>query len=237
MTVPQIDFPPQQREPKHRPLGHASRVRGLHRPGRDHQQRVTAGGPPRARPRRRGPRVPHRRARGPRRHGRRRRRPRGRRLPAGPRAGHRAARAARASAPRRRVLAARRRGAPSRCRPPPGRPTLVVFLETGCGSCREEAAVLAELARGGAAGRGRRRLRRSARPRTAPASPREDLEGQVPLAAGRRPRSARRTARVVVPTIYAVRADGTIADAWAGRVARSASRRRWRTAGCLRPRD
>jgi peroxiredoxin len=99
--------------------------------------------------------------------------------------------------------------------PASGEPTLVVFLETGCGSCREEAPVLAELARGGAqvvavdvsGGSEADRARFAA----------DDLEGQVPLAAddGRVGAAYR---ALVVPTVYAVRADGIIADAWAGRV-------------------
>jgi len=96
-----------------------------------------------------------------------------------------------------------------------GGPALLVFLETGCGSCREEAPVLADLARGGAdvvavdvsAGSDADRARFAA----------EDLEGQVPVAAddGRVGAAYR---ALVVPTVYALRADGTIADAWAGRV-------------------
>ena len=62
-----------------------------------------------------------------------------------------------------------------------GGPALVVFLETGCGSCQAEAPVLADLARGGAdvvavdvsGGSDADRARFAA----------EDLEGQVPVAA------------------------------------------------------
>ncbi len=96
-----------------------------------------------------------------------------------------------------------------------GGPALVVFLETGCGSCQAEAPVLADLARGGAdvvavdvsGGSDADRARFAA----------EDLEGQVPVAAddGRVGAAYRALA---VPTVYALRADGTIADAWAGRV-------------------
>lgn len=99
--------------------------------------------------------------------------------------------------------------------PASGEPALVVFLETGCGSCREEAPELADLARNGAdvvavdvsGGSAADRARFAA----------EDLEGQVPVAAddGRVGTAYR---ALVVPTVYAVRADGTIADAWAGRV-------------------
>lgn len=99
--------------------------------------------------------------------------------------------------------------------PSEGGPSLVVFLETGCGSCREEAPVLADLARGGATVVAVDVSRASEADRARFAE--EDLEGAVPLAAddGRVGTSYR---ALVVPTVYALRADGTIADAWAGRV-------------------
>jgi peroxiredoxin Q/BCP len=99
----------------------------------------------------------------------------------------------------------------------PGRPTIVAFLGTGCGTCQEEAKELVALARGGVrvlavdAGGGT--------PEERATFAREGLAGLVPIAADPSEDVLSAYRAVVVPTVYAVRADGTIADAWAGRVA------------------
>lgn len=99
----------------------------------------------------------------------------------------------------------------------PGRPTIVAFLGTGCGTCQEEARELVALARAGVAvlavdGGG-------GTPEERAAFARDGLAGLVPIAADPQEGVLAAYRAVVVPTIYAVRADGTIADAWAGRVA------------------
>jgi peroxiredoxin len=101
---------------------------------------------------------------------------------------------------------------------PPGRPTVVAFIETGCSSCREEAPILADLARTGATVLAIDLSQASEQEREAFAQ--GDLGGVVPVARDADGEAARAYRALVVPTIYAVRADGTIADRWAGRVPR-----------------
>jgi peroxiredoxin len=108
-------------------------------------------------------------------------------------------------------------GSPVALAAPPGRPTIVAFLGTACGTCQEEADQLAALARRGVAvlavdaGGGT--------PEDRATFAREGLEGLIPIAPDPEQDVLDAYRAVVVPTIYAVRADGTIADAWAGRVA------------------
>jgi peroxiredoxin len=98
----------------------------------------------------------------------------------------------------------------------PGRPVLVAFVETTCSSCREEAPILAGLARGGTQVIAIDASDSSERERAA--FVRDDLEGAVPLAADPEGSVAIPYRAFAVPTVYAVRPDGTIADAWVGRV-------------------
>jgi cytochrome c biogenesis protein CcmG/thiol:disulfide interchange protein DsbE len=98
----------------------------------------------------------------------------------------------------------------------PGRPTVVAFVETGCSSCREEAPLLADLARAGAQVVAIDVS--DSTPEERAAFARDDLGGVVPLASDPAGTVGLAYRALVVPTIYAVRADGTIADAWAGRV-------------------
>ena len=107
-------------------------------------------------------------------------------------------------------------GAPVALAKSPGRPTLVAFVESGCSSCRAEAPLLAQLARSGARVLAVDVSHSSAEERAAFA--RDALEGVVPLAPDPEGTVGVAYRALVVPTIYVLRADGTIADAWAGRV-------------------
>ena len=185
----QIDFPPEQKEPKVVHCVLLAPVRGLHRPGRDHQQRVTSGGP-------QEPAAATRPARP---------------ASAGARASSSPSPSALALAVGAFLLAREQATEPpgllgvgaqappllagrpttarrSRCRPPPGGRRSSSFLETGCGSCREEAPVLAELARGGAERRWPSTSPAVAAPSARPLRRARTSRALVPLAAGRRSR-------------------------------------------------